>query len=419
MILSRERLALHDYVAKTRVFRMGRVSFFRRASVALLVLIGLFGSVSFLRQIRPSGVASTAQEPNEPSALGSVLKQISAVVTLYIYDPEGKPSSLGSGFLITDDGVGVTNFHVLKDAFSAEAKLGDGRIYHVLAVHAFQANHDIAIFQLGRRTSLGVEAATNLSHVELSSERVRVGDRVTTVGSPEGLSNTVSDGLVSAIRGDAGEQYFQITAPISHGSSGGPVFNLKGQVVAITSFQSREGQNLNFAIPVSEVAAISNQRENLPLEQLYKQTHVAGEPAARPETVGRAAPTPRGGLTGSFWGTAHNLTANVTAGFGIIVEERQGLLQGCLGVKAPLYGSGPLQGSVQGDDVQFDVNGASIYMHFEGRNSADGFRGIYSAYPPGGGRESGEFTLERQRSKQQARISDPQKDCPTDTDMNN
>jgi hypothetical protein len=77
------------------------------------------------------------------------------------------------------------------------------------------------------------------------------------IGSPEGLSNSASNGIVSAVRQIGEKRYLQITAPISHGSSGGPVLNQRGEVVGVSVMMLREGQNLNFAVPISDVRALS------------------------------------------------------------------------------------------------------------------------------------------------------------------
>lgn len=273
MIFSKERLALHDYMAATRVLRIGRAAPLRQAIIGLFLLVGLVTGAYLLVRTDHSDRSSPLLKSAEPSTLNLIVRQMPAVATLYVYDGRSKLIGQGSGFLITSDGVGVTNFHVIKDAFSAEIKLGDGRLFHLLSVRAYEADRDIAIFQLGRKTSVAVEEAKDLPYLSLATEESRIGDRIATVGSPEGLSNSVSDGLVSAIRGKGEKQLLQITAPISPGSSGGPVFNLKGEVVAITSFQLIEGQNLNFAIPAVEVSRLQDERANLSLEQLYWQFH--------------------------------------------------------------------------------------------------------------------------------------------------
>ena len=424
MIFSRERLALHDYVASTRVLRIGRVALLRQAIISLSLLFGLATGAYLLLSTDHSIHFYPLLKSTEPPTLNLIVKQMPAVATLYVYNGRGKLIGQGSGFLITSDGVGVTNFHVIKDAYSADAKLGDGRLYHLLSVHAYEAGRDIAIFQLGRKTSVGVEEARDLPYLSLATEEARIGDRVATVGSPEGLPNSVSDGLVSAIRGEGEKHLLQITAPISPGSSGGPVFNLKGEVVAITSFQYTEGQNLNFAIPISEVSGMKGQRASLPLERLYEINHLANdrravvkeEPSDVQGPVGKSLESGR--LVGSFIGTVHNLSANLTANFVILIEEHQGTIQGCLGVRAPLYGSGPLQGVVNGEDFQFDVTSPSFYLHFEGRRSSKELSGKYTALAQGGTEQHGEFVLEKQDSKRYFKKFDPQTDCPTDADMN-
>jgi len=423
MIFSKERLALHDYVATTRVLRIGRAAPLRQAIIGLSLLAGLVTGAYFLMRPDHSTHSHPPLNSTEPSTLSPIVKQMPAVATLYVYNGRGKLIGQGSGFLITSDGVGVTNFHVIEDAYSAEVKLGDGRLYHLLSVHAYEADRDIAIFQLGRKTSVGVQKAKDLPYLSLATEEAGIGDRVATVGSPEGLSNSVSDGLVSAIRGEAEKHLLQITAPISPGSSGGPVFNLKGEVVAITSFQFTEGQNLNFAIPISEVSEIKGQRASLPLERLYEINHLAhgrgglkDKPSDAKEPAGRSLES--GPLIGSFIGTVHNLSANLTANLVIFVEERQGTIQGCLGVRAPLYGSGPLQGTVEGDNVQFDVTSPSFYLHFEGRRSGRDLLGTYTAFAQGGNEQQGEFVLQRRDSKRHLKDFAPETDCPTDADMN-
>ena len=90
------------------------------------------------------------------------------------------------------------------------------------------------------------------------SDTVQIDDRVYIVGNPRGLEVLFSDGIISAIRGDSTDKFFQMTAPISQGSSGGPVFNEKGEVIGVSFVNLRDGQNLNFAIPVNYLKALAN-----------------------------------------------------------------------------------------------------------------------------------------------------------------
>jgi S1-C subfamily serine protease len=422
MILSGERLALHDYMAKTSVVRTGRSAPLRQALLALLILFAAGMSVFwFFRNERPNDHSSPKAE--EAQSLDHIVSQIPAVATLYVHDRRGKSIGQGSGFLITSDGVGVTNFHVIKDAVTGDVKLGDGRLYHLLAIHAYDEDGDVAIFQLGRKTSSGIEKAKDLPYLRLATRQARIGDHIATVGSPEGLSNSVSDGLVSNLRGTGDDQVLQITAPISPGSSGGPVFNLQGEVVAITSFQFTEGQNLNFAIPIAEVLRIKDLRADLPLEDFHQilrasnasRSSAKQEPAGIQESTASSAKSAP--LLGTFAGTVHNLTADSRANSLVVIEEHEGTLQGCFAVRQPLFGSGPLQGSIDGNAVQFDVVTSSFHLRFEGVRSGKTLSGTYTALPQGGTEQQGEFVFEWKDSKRFKNF-DPQTDCPTDADMN-
>ncbi len=173
MIFSKERLALHDYMAKTRILRIGRAALLRQAIISLTLLFGLVTGAYFLLRDERSNRFYPSLKPREPATLSPIVRQMPAVATLYLYNGRGKLIGQGSGFLITSDGVGVTNFHVIKDAYSAEVKLGDGRLYHLLSVHAYEAGRDIAIFQLGRKTSVGVEEAKDLPYLSLATEEAR------------------------------------------------------------------------------------------------------------------------------------------------------------------------------------------------------------------------------------------------------
>jgi S1-C subfamily serine protease len=421
MVLSNEHLALHDYMAKTSVLRVGSAQRPRQAIISLSLIFGLATCAYFVLGPNKLNQSLPSFAPKQPTSLSTIVSQIPAVVTMYVYDSQGKSIGQGSGFVISGDGLCVTNFHVIKDAYSADVKLGDGRLYHLLSVHAYDADRDIAIFELGRKTSSGVEQARDLPFLTLATDEVQTGDRIATVSSPEGLSNSVADGLVSAIRNDRGRRLLQISAPISPGSSGGPVFNLKGEVVAISSFQLIEGQNLNFAIPADEVSRIRDQRANLSLEQLYWQFHLSS--AARATTNAEASNAERMGirsvvpklLTGSFVGTVHNLTADVTANFGIFVKEEQGVIFGCMAVGKPLFGSGPLSGSAEGANIQFDVKSSAFTIQFTGLREGNRLSGTYSVLHPNGDTEQGEFVLRKKDSAELPRNFDPQKDCPKDT----
>jgi S1-C subfamily serine protease len=170
-----------------------------------------------------------------------------AIVSIVMSDKNSHPIALGSGFLISKDGHVVTNYHVIKNGSSALVKLPNGTFFAVDGVLASDKTRDVAIIQAHgidfRRLPLG------------DSDRLQVGEEVVAIGNPLSLESTVSNGIVSAIRTveDEGGKFVQITAPISPGSSGGPLFNMAGEVVGITTSHLIGGQNLNFAIPINDV----------------------------------------------------------------------------------------------------------------------------------------------------------------------
>lgn len=170
-----------------------------------------------------------------------------AVVSIVVSDKNGHPVAQGSGFLISKDGQVVTNYHVIRSGSSAVIKFPDGAFFVVDGVLASDKDRDVAIIKAHgndfRALTLG------------DSDRLQVGEEVVAIGSPLSLESTVSNGIVSAIRTveDEGGKFLQITVPISPGSSGGPLFNMSGKVVGITTSHIKGGENLNFAIPINDV----------------------------------------------------------------------------------------------------------------------------------------------------------------------
>jgi S1-C subfamily serine protease len=173
-----------------------------------------------------------------------------AIVLIITSDKDGKPVAQGTGFLVSTDGRIVTNYHVIKGASSAIVKLPDGAFYDVDGVVAFDKERDLAVIKAHGK---------NFHVVTLgNSDRVQVGEEIVAIGSPLSLESTVSNGIVSGIRTikDEGGKFLQITAPISPGSSGGPLFNMAGEVIGITTLYLKGGENLNFAIPINDAKVL-------------------------------------------------------------------------------------------------------------------------------------------------------------------
>jgi len=174
---------------------------------------------------------------------------------------------LGSGFFISQNGDVITNYHVLQGAGSAEVKTLDGKTYPITHIVAVDEQSDII------RLSIDIPSKY-VRPLSLSSTVPEVGERIIVYGSPLGLEKTVSDGIISAIREvPAYGKVIQITAPVSPGSSGSPVINMKGEVIGVATFQMVEGQNLNFAIPSERIARLNlaEEKKKSITEELFKQ----------------------------------------------------------------------------------------------------------------------------------------------------
>jgi S1-C subfamily serine protease len=171
-------------------------------------------------------------------------KQTAAVVVITTRDQTGKPLASASGFLVRSDGVFVTNEYVIDGAASASVELSNGDIFDDVVLLDSDKRRDLAI--------LKVKALNTPVSTLGDSDLLEVGQHVIAIGNPEGLTRSVSDGIVSAIRQGDGFKVIQTTAPISHGSSGGPLLNDSGDVIAVT-FGALDGQNLNAAVPVNYI----------------------------------------------------------------------------------------------------------------------------------------------------------------------
>jgi hypothetical protein len=172
-----------------------------------------------------------------------------SVVLLQMTDREGNPGSLGSGFFVRPDVV-ATNLHVIEGMSGGYAKLvGQKGSFNVNGTVAIDAEHDLAL--------LAVQG-TNAPSLRISSpdRKPEIGEEIFVAGNPEGLEGTFSSGIVSGVRQIQSGVLIQITAPISPGSSGGPVLNANGDVVGVVVSYYKDGQNLNFAIPSSDLSKL-------------------------------------------------------------------------------------------------------------------------------------------------------------------
>jgi S1-C subfamily serine protease len=159
-----------------------------------------------------------------------------SVALLEMNDANGQPLSLGSGFFVAD-GVIATNAHVIEGAFSGTAKLiGNNQKIKILGSIVVDRHADLALLRVNSSApsfALGPAASPT------------VGDHVYVVGNPLGLEGTFSEGIISGVRSIGTDSILQMTAPISPGSSGGPVMDSTGAVIGVSVATFQDGQNLN------------------------------------------------------------------------------------------------------------------------------------------------------------------------------
>jgi serine protease Do len=168
---------------------------------------------------------------------------------------EDQPRGVGSGFILTADGFVMTNAHVVDGADEVIVTLPDKREFKAKIIGADKRS-DVAVVKI---------EATGLPAVKIGDiNRLKVGEWVMAIGSPFGLENTVTAGIVSAKQRDTGDYlpFIQTDVAINPGNSGGPLINMRGEVVGINSqIYSRSGgfQGISFSIPIDEATRVSDQ----------------------------------------------------------------------------------------------------------------------------------------------------------------
>jgi len=165
-------------------------------------------------------------------------------------------NGLGSGFFVAPNII-ATNYHVIEGATEASCYVNNSNTkYKIEGYVAADQNVDLILLKV---------PSLNKSALVMATESVSPGQQVYVIGSPKGLPATISDGIVSGMRDFDGYKLIQMTAPISPGSSGGPVMNSKGQLIGISVMQLTEGQNINFAIPKSYLELLMQFKKDEPM----------------------------------------------------------------------------------------------------------------------------------------------------------
>jgi hypothetical protein len=174
-----------------------------------------------------------------------------SIVSIKTKDKHGNEIGIGSGFVVSKDGIIVTNSHVIVSAHRCEVKAGEKVFREAYLINNFP-DIDLAVLKIN---------AEGLSPLVIGdSDGLVSGQFIVALGNPLGLEQSVSSGIISAIRSSRDIKLIQMTAPISPGSSGGPVLNERGEVVGIATIASFfMAQNVNFAVPINYLKKIIRQ----------------------------------------------------------------------------------------------------------------------------------------------------------------
>lgn len=189
---------------------------------------------------QPDGICDKETHKKEMS-YEELAKLASSVVMVYVHGHDGKVTGSGSGIMIGKDGYILTNFHVVKGGSFYSVRIeDDDEAYMTDEVVKYNPNLDMAIIRINKKI--------NPLHIYDGKQKLVRGQKVVAIGSPLGMFNSVSDGIISGFRTINDEDMIQFTAPISAGSSGGAVLNMYGEVIGMSTAGFDNGQNINLAI---------------------------------------------------------------------------------------------------------------------------------------------------------------------------
>ena len=261
----------------------------------LLAALILLPITTWAQQPGKPAPASAALHANRP---GAVAKSASEILeenrnSVAVIVAAGNTSlKLGTGFFVRSTGLLLTNFHVVEGMDLVGVKVrGSDEVLWAKKATGFDLDNDLVLLEVETTARKPVSVG--------DSDRAQVGEQIVVVGNPEGLEQTVSNGLLSGIREVEGRKLFQISAPISEGSSGSPVFNTRGEVIGVVVSTLQSGQNLNFAVPINYARPLLGETKEEEISALPRQNRgeaqlgngMPAAPAADPAKVAVQAMT--------------------------------------------------------------------------------------------------------------------------------
>jgi Trypsin-like peptidase domain len=238
--------------------------------VIAVLVVAFVATIGRAKTPAITGFSLTKSAPQTQAPVVLSTGQIAALATPSVvvvenYNEDGQKVGQGSGYVFSADGVVMTNYHVIRGAASLLVKVPGKRELRTDSLLGYDIEHDVAALKIeGDFPALATE----------DSGQTGTGARVVAIGAPLGLENTVSEGIISAVREINGARIIQTTASISPGSSGGPLLNEYGKVIGLTTAQMGSGQNLNFVISSKHLIELRNDERPMTLEEMLSATRV-------------------------------------------------------------------------------------------------------------------------------------------------
>ena len=206
----------------------------------------------------------TKDDEKKPAVGPSIVQKLAAqakpsIVVVTFSGRDGKQAGLGSGFVVSKDGLIATNLHVIGEARPISVQFADGKKFDVTEVHATEKATDLAVLRIN---------AANLKPLELGdSDTLVPGQPVVAIGNPLGFKYSVVSGVVSEKREVDGKPMIQVAIPIERGNSGGPLLDHQGRVHGLMTLKSQVTDNLGFAVVVNALKPLLEKPNPIPIEQ--------------------------------------------------------------------------------------------------------------------------------------------------------
>lgn len=223
----------------------------------LILLPALWFAACGLAVAKPKPKATAPETKKTVPELTAAARP--SIVTVTQIGRGGEQEALGTGFVVSKDGLIATNMHVIGNSRRIQVQLHDGSLHDVTEIHATDSSLDLAVVKIDKH---------DLKPLALGdSDKIKQGQAIMVIGNPQGLKFSVVEGVVSAMREVEDTTMIQIAIPIEEGNSGGPLIDMEGNVQGIITLKSAVTNNLGFAHPVNELKLLLEKPNPVPMSR--------------------------------------------------------------------------------------------------------------------------------------------------------